>query len=259
MRKKTSVRESARVPSNPAAPAGRANAQNPVESPGKGGPKHCLPVRRGDRRKEQDDGHPADDQAGQPDHVRTACDPRGGDDCQLDNYSRHQRQLGGGSRLVLDDMQNRAPFSAAGQFSPSARSCTICRPVVAEAHWASSTSSPRTSARSLATSCSGVSDLVGGGAPTEAAHAGPSSSSRRQRSSCRSRTLEPVPQRAPLDPQVISDATHRRARSGLVQVDGLPTELLGVVLAGHGSGSSRFPSRCGIQRVQEPGSGPGRH
>ena len=62
--------------------------------------------------------------------------------------------------------------------------------------------------------------------------------------------LEPVPQRATLDPQVLGDATHRRTRSGLVQVDGLPTELIGVVLAGHGSGSSRSPPQCWIQRVQ---------
>ena len=69
--------------------------------------------------------------------------------------------------------------------------------------------------------------------------------------------LEPVPQRAPLDAQVLGDATHRRARSGLVQVDGLPTELLGVVLAGHGSGSSRSlprmrDSACPRTRVRAP-------
>ena len=44
---------------------------------------------------------------------------------------------------------------------------------------------------------------------------------------------------------------------GSVQVDGLATELVGVVPSGHDRGSSRFPGRGRIQRVQDQGSRPG--
>src|SRR5690625_1406454 len=47
--------------------------------------------------------------------------------------------------------------------------------------------------------------------------------------------LEPVPQRAAHDAQILGDAADRGPWRGLVQVDGLTTELLGVVLPGHGS------------------------
>ena len=113
-----------------------------------------------------------------------------------------------------------------------------------------------TRARSLDTSCSGFSGaptVSGGGAGLSGLRVSvpsvavflpvPNASS--QCAACRARS------------RVIGDATHRRPGSGLVQVDGLPTELIGIVLAGHGSGSSRFPSNlCWIRRVQEPGSGP---
>jgi hypothetical protein len=52
------------------------------------------------------------------------------------------------------------------------------------------------------------------------------------------------------------DALQRRTRAGLVQVDGLPTKLLGVVLAGHWFRIISLPGRCWNQRVQEPGSVP---
>ena len=60
-------------------------------------------------------------------------------------------------------------------------------------------------------------------------------SSGRQRPSCRSRSLEPVTQRAPHDAQILSDTADRGPRRGLVQVDGLTPELLGVVLPSHDS------------------------
>src|SRR5690606_12453383 len=47
--------------------------------------------------------------------------------------------------------------------------------------------------------------------------------------------LEPTPQRATHDAEVLGDAADRGARSGLVQVDGLTTELLGIVLPSHDS------------------------
>jgi hypothetical protein len=51
--------------------------------------------------------------------------------------------------------------------------------------------------------------------------------------------------------------SHRRARSGLVQVNSLPTKLIGVMLADHSGGSSRsLPLNRGIQRVQDPESRP---
>ncbi|WP_235936574.1 hypothetical protein, partial [Brevibacterium rongguiense] len=42
----------------------------------------------------------------------------------------------------------------------------------------------------------------------------------------------------------------------LVQVDGLPTELIGVVLPGHSPDHLASSSNCWIPRVQDPGSGP---
>src|SRR5690606_8669466 len=47
--------------------------------------------------------------------------------------------------------------------------------------------------------------------------------------------LEPTPQRATHDAEVLGDAADRGARGGLVQVDGLTTELLGIVLPSHDS------------------------
>src|SRR4051812_16599568 len=55
--------------------------------------------------------------------------------------------------------------------------------------------------------------------------------------------LDPVGQRAPGDPQVVGDALQRGTRGGLVQIDGPPTELIGVVLPGHGRIFSLPPAR----------------
>src|SRR5690606_13903162 len=55
--------------------------------------------------------------------------------------------------------------------------------------------------------------------------------------------LEPTPQRAAHDAEILGDAADRGARGGLVQVDGLTTELLGVVLPGHGSWIISLPQQ----------------
>ena len=58
------------------------------------------------------------------------------------------------------------------------------------------------------------------------------------------------------DPQIGCDPAQGGAGSGPVELDRLAAELLGVVLAGHDRGSSRFPGRGRIQRVQDQGSRP---
>src|SRR5690606_17108967 len=55
--------------------------------------------------------------------------------------------------------------------------------------------------------------------------------------------LEPVPQGAAHDAEVLGDAADRGARGGLVQIDGLTTELLGVALPGHGSWIISLPQQ----------------
>ena len=130
------------------------------------------------------------------------------------------------------------------------------------ARWSASSSRPRSSAfsaSSRAIRCSGVScgprrtapaawlQWAGGQRPVGSGLlAGPE-------------RLEPVAQRAPHDAQVLSDAADRGPRRGLVQVDGLTTELIGVVLPGHGSRiiSLSLPSRvrdsaCPRTRVRPP-------
>jgi len=51
----------------------------------------------------------------------------------------------------------------------------------------------------------------------------------------------------------------RRTRSRPIQINSPAAELLHVVLAGRDRGSSRFPGRGRIQRVQDQGSSPGPH
>src|SRR5690606_41449451 len=70
--------------------------------------------------------------------------------------------------------------------------------------------------------------------------------------------LHPVRQRAAGDPEVGGDAPQRGTRGGLVQINGLPTEVVGVVLPGHGQNHLASPARCWIQRVQDQGSSPAR-
>jgi hypothetical protein len=63
---------------------------------------------------------------------------------------------------------------------------------------------------------------------------------------------------APREREVSSDALERRARGGLVQVDGLTTELLGVVLAGHGSWIISLPQQsAGFSVSKNQGQAPG--
>ena len=69
--------------------------------------------------------------------------------------------------------------------------------------------------------------------------------------------VHPHLQRVPGDSRVRRDPSQRRTRSRPIQVNSLAAELLRVVLAGHDRGSSRFPGRGRIQRVQDQGSSPG--
>ena len=72
----------------------------------------------------------------------------------------------------------------------------------------------------------------------------------------RAERLDPLRQRASGDPEIVGDAPQRGTGGGLVQINGLPTELVGVVLPGHGQDLLASPARCWIQRVQDQGSSP---
>jgi hypothetical protein len=58
--------------------------------------------------------------------------------------------------------------------------------------------------------------------------------------------------------QIRGGPSQRGTRGRPVQVNSLAAEVLRVVLAGHDRGSSRFPGRGRIQRVQDQGSRPTR-
>jgi hypothetical protein len=99
--------------------------------------------------------------------------------------------------------------------------------------------------------CAGRGRAVGGRAVHARSRAG-----RRADRRCPAAGRDPVLQGVAGDPQIRRDPAVRRTWGGLIQLDGLPPELVGVDLAGDDRGSSRFPGRGRIQRVQDQGSRP---